>query len=416
MQTIKQINDILTPAYVLEEAKLRKNLELLAKIKQDAGVKIVLALKGFSFTKALDYVAKYLDGCAASGLWEAKLGKKYIQKEVFTYSPAFKQSEFDDICKLSSHIVFNSLSQLKSFGPQARAHNSLGIRCNIEFSLASREIYNPCARFSRLGVKSKELLAASDADLALLEGLHFHALCEQGVDEFEKVLLRFEEKFSPIFSRIKWVNFGGGMLITKKGFDVDKLINLLIKFKQKYNLDIILEPGEAVAWQCGYLVASVLDIVENEKQIAILDTSNEAHMPDTVIMPYTSEVYGAKIISSREEIGKNDDDLNKASGPSAKELVNEMFDNYLEKKRIKEDKHRYILAGNTCLAGDVMGEYEFNHPLSIGDKVLFCDQIHYSVVKNNTFNGIVLPSLVFLQENGSMISKKFDYSDYERRN
>ncbi|HED8570331.1 TPA: carboxynorspermidine decarboxylase [Campylobacter upsaliensis] len=377
---------IQTPAYILEEDKLRKNCELLAKVSEKSGAKVLLALKGFAFSGAMKIVGEYLHGCTCSGLWEAKFAKEFMDKEIHTFSPAFKDEEFDEIAELSHHIVFNSLHQFHHFKEKAKA-KSLGLRCNPEYSLAPKELYNPCGRYSRLGILSKDL---ENTDLSGVSGLHFHALCEESAEALEAVLKAFEAKFGKWIAGMKWVNFGGGHHITKKGYDVEKLIALCKKFSDKFGVQVYLEPGEAVGWQTGVLVASVIDIVENEKHIAILDTSSEAHMPDTIIMPYTSEVLNARILSTRE-------------GEQISSL--------------KEDEMAYLLAGNTCLAGDVMGEYAFKSPLKRGDKIVFLDQIHYSIVKNTTFNGIILPNLMlYTKEKKLDMIRKFSYEDYAKRN
>ncbi|EOG2576467.1 carboxynorspermidine decarboxylase [Campylobacter upsaliensis] len=377
---------IQTPAYILEEDKLRKNCELLAKVSEKSGAKVLLALKGFAFSGAMKIVGEYLHGCTCSGLWEAKFAKEFMDKEIHTFSPAFKDEEFDEIAKLSHHIVFNSLHQFHHFKEKAKA-KSLGLRCNPEYSLAPKELYNPCGRYSRLGILSKDL---ENTDLSGVSGLHFHALCEESAEALEAVLKAFEAKFGKWIAGMKWVNFGGGHHITKKGYDVEKLIALCKKFSDKFGVQVYLEPGEAVGWQTGVLVASVIDIVENEKHIAILDTSSEAHMPDTIIMPYTSEVLNARILSTRE-------------GEQISSL--------------REGEKTYLLAGNTCLAGDVMGEYAFKNALQRGDKIVFLDQIHYSIVKNTTFNGVILPNLMlYTKEKKLEIVRKFSYEDYAKRN
>lgn len=377
---------IQTPAYILEEDKLRKNCELLAKVSEKSGAKVLLALKGFAFSGAMKIVGEYLHGCTCSGLWEAKFAKEFMDKEIHTFSPAFKDEEFDEITELSHHIVFNSLHQFHHFKEKAKA-KSLGLRCNPEYSLAPKELYNPCGRYSRLGILSKDL---ENTDLSGVSGLHFHALCEESAEALEAVLKAFEAKFGKWIAGMKWVNFGGGHHITKKGYDVEKLIALCKKFSDKFGVQVYLEPGEAVGWQTGVLVASVIDIVENEKHIAILDTSSEAHMPDTIIMPYTSEVLNARILSTRE-------------GEQISSL--------------KEDEVAYLLAGNTCLAGDVMGEYAFKSPLKRGDKIVFLDQIHYSIVKNTTFNGVILPNLMLYTKKKKLeMIRKFSYEDYAKRN
>ncbi|EPH6466979.1 carboxynorspermidine decarboxylase [Campylobacter upsaliensis] len=377
---------IQTPAYILEEDKLRKNCELLAKVSEKSGAKVLLALKGFAFSGAMKIVGEYLHGCTCSGLWEAKFAKEFMDKEIHTFSPAFKDEEFDEIAELSHHIVFNSLHQFHHFKEKAKA-KFLGLRCNPEYSLAPKELYNPCGRYSRLGILSKDL---ENTDLSGVSGLHFHALCEESAEALEAVLKAFEAKFGKWIAGMKWVNFGGGHHITKKGYDVEKLIALCKKFSDKFGVQVYLEPGEAVGWQTGVLVASVIDIVENEKRIAILDTSSEAHMPDTIIMPYTSEVLNARILSTRE-------------GEQISSL--------------REGEKTYLLAGNTCLAGDVMGEYAFKNALQRGDKIVFLDQIHYSIVKNTTFNGVILPNLMLYTKKKKLeMIRKFSYEDYAKRN
>ncbi|ELG7289229.1 carboxynorspermidine decarboxylase [Campylobacter upsaliensis] len=377
---------IQTPAYILEEDKLRKNCELLAKVSEKSGAKVLLALKGFAFSGAMKIVGEYLHGCTCSGLWEAKFAKEFMDKEIHTFSPAFKDEEFDEIAELSHHVVFNSLHQFHHFKEKAKA-KSLGLRCNPEYSLAPKELYNPCGRYSRLGILSKDL---ENTDLSGVSGLHFHALCEESAEALEAVLKAFEAKFGKWIAGMKWVNFGGGHHITKKGYDVEKLIALCKKFSDKFGVQVYLEPGEAVGWQTGVLVASVIDIVENEKHIAILDTSSEAHMPDTIIMPYTSEVLNARILSTRE-------------GEQISSL--------------REGEKTYLLAGNTCLAGDVMGEYAFKNTLQRGDKIVFLDQIHYSIVKNTTFNGVILPNLMLYTKKKKLeMIRKFSYEDYAKRN
>jgi carboxynorspermidine decarboxylase len=367
--------DIKTPVYILEEKKLKKNLELLKYVQDKSGAKILLALKGFAFSASFDLVKKYLQGCCASGLHEAKLAKE-MDKEVHTYSPAFKEEEIDEILSISNHIVFNSFAQWQKYKQKAIKQASCGLRVNPEVSASPTDMYNPCSTYSRLGITKKEF--KKDL-LDGIEGLHFHALCEQDADALELVLNGFEEKFGEFIPYMKWINFGGGHHITREGYDVEKLIKLIKDFKSRHDVDIYLEPGEAVGWQTGYLKCRVLDIVHNEIDIAILDTSAEAHMPDTILMPYRAEVRGAK--------------------------------------KAGEKKYTYRLAGNTCLAGDIMGDYSFDTPLKVGDKIIFEDQIHYTIVKNTTFNGIKLPDLAILKEDGTLeVVKEFGYEEYRQRN
>lgn len=376
------LNDIKTPAYVCEEVKLRANLELLKHVKDESGAKILVALKGFALSGVMNMISRYLDGATASGLYEAKFAKDFIKGEIHTYSPAFKDEEIDEILSLSKHIVFNSLNQWHKFKDKALAIGvSCGLRINPESSASPTDAYNPCARFSRLGITRANFDKFDSLDG--IEGLHFHALCEESAESLETVLMSFEEKFSSEISKMKWINFGGGHHITRADYNVQLLIDLVKKFREKYSVEVYLEPGEAVGWQTGFLIASVLDIVENEKNIAILDTSAEAHMPDTILMPYRPAVRGES----------------------------------------RSGKFSYRFGGNTCLAGDIVGQdagnadYKFNEPLNIGDKIIFEDQIHYTIVKNTTFNGIKLPDLLLLKENGEIeILRKFDYDEYKRRN
>lgn len=388
MQVLQHLNEVKTPAYVIEEKALRRNCEILAHLAQKSGAKVLVALKGFAFSRALKIVGEYLSGACCSGLWEAKFAREFMGREIHSFSPAFKDGEFDEIAQLSQHIVFNSIFQLESFKKRALERGvSVGIRCNVEFSVAPKELYNPCGRFSRLGVLAKDL---ENGDLSGVEGLHFHALCEESAQSLKLVLDAFRSKFRPFLKGLKWVNFGGGHHITKKGYDIDLLSSLCRDFADEFGVQIYLEPGEAVGWCCGSLVGSVIDLVRNEKDIALLDVSSEAHMPDTIIMPYTSEVANARILATRD-------------GESVAALQSGEFP--------------YLLEGNTCLAGDVMGEYAFKSPLKRGDKVVFLDQAHYSIVKNTTFNGVILPNLLFLREDGSIeVVREFGYEEFRRRN
>lgn len=363
-----------TPYYMCEEALLRQNLELLKRVGQESGAKVLLALKGFAFSGLADLVSHHLDGCTCSGLHEAKFAKEYFKGEVHTYAPAFKDEEIDEISELSNHVVFNSFAQLKKY--RNKVKGSIGLRVNPEVSSSPVDLYNPCGLYSRLGITSNNF---EKDNLEGVEGLHFHALCEQDADALEEVLKAFEKKFGRFISTCKWINFGGGHHITKKGYDVEKLIKLIKDFKAKYNVEVYIEPGEAVGWETGTLVTTVLDIVDNGMKIAILDSSAEAHMPDTLAMPYRAEVKNAGLPN--------------------------------------EKKYTYKLAGNTCLAGDIMGDYSFDEPLRVGQQIIFEDQIHYTIVKNTTFNGIKLPNLAVLRENGDMeIVREFGYEEYRRRN
>ncbi len=365
-----------SPIYVCQERLLENNLKLLKKIQDRTNVNILLALKGFALYSTFDLCKKYLKGCCASGLNEAILAKEYFSSQIHTYSPAFKPDEFEQIAQLSNHIIFNSLNQFNIYKNKIKKHNSIGLRINPQVSSVEVDLYNPCGVYSRLGIKIDDLKELPKE----IEGLHFHALCEQNLDALKLVLDKFEKDFGHFFSQLKWVNFGGGHHITRDDYDVDGLITLLKNFRIKYpNLDIYLEPGEAIGWKTGYLEATVLDIVHNKIDIAILDTSAEAHMPDTLAMPYKADIKGA----SKDPL---------------------------------EKKHKYRLGGNTCLAGDIMGDYSFDKPLKIGSKVIFEDMIHYTMVKTTTFNGINLPSIGIQKDDGTIkIVRNYDYKSYKDR-
>ena len=368
-----------TPMYICEEALLEKNLQLMERVQRESGAKIILALKGFAMHATFDLVGKYLHGCTASGLHEAKLAREKMDKEVHTYSPAFKANEIDEIARISDDIVFNSPAQFHLYANRVKEINpkiSVSLRVNPEYSSSPVDLYNPCALYSRLGTT----LANFDPTIvSKLDGLNFHALCEQNVDALEGVLEAFEMKFGSYIDEMKYINFGGGHHITRADYDVDRLIQVIKEFKARHhNITVYLEPGEAVGWQIGPLVASVLDIVHNGMDIAILDTSAEAHMPDTLAMPYRAMV--------------------RHSGEAG------------------EKAYTYRLGGNTCLAGDIMGDYSFNEPLNVGDIIIFEDQIHYTFVKNTTFNGIQLPSLAIWTKEGTLkIVHEFGYEDYRNR-
>jgi len=377
MKNISYVN-LPSPCWLLNEQKLITNLEIIEYIKKKSGSKILLALKGYALWKSFSTLQPYLDGCCASGLHEAKLAHEAFGKEVHTYSPAFKEEELEEIATISHHLVFNSAAQFKRFAYKAKTINSklsLGLRVNPEYSEAPTELYNPCGLHSRLGTT---LANFDESMLDMCDGLHFHALCEQSADALENVLKHFEEKFGKYIPKMKWINFGGGHHITRKGYDVEKLIQLIKTFKTKYDVEIYLEPGEAIGWETGTLVTTVLDIVHNGMDIAILDSSAEAHMPDTIIMPYRAKVLSAGNANERA--------------------------------------HTYQLAGNTCLAGDIMGDYSFDVPLHIGDKVIFLDQMHYTMVKATTFNGVKLPSIAIQKVDGRVeVVRKFGYEDFKNR-
>ena len=373
------LDQLKTPCYICEEELLEANLQILNRVQQESGAKIILALKGYAMWSTSPQIANYLHGCTASGLNEALLAREEMNKEVHTYSPAFKAEEIEQIAEISDHIVFNSPAQLHRFYQQVKNTKpfiSIALRVNPEASCSPVDLYNPCAPYSRLGTTIENF---DESLLDKLDGLTFHALCEQNVDALQVVLESFEDKFGAYIAKMKYINFGGGHHITREDYDVDGLIDLIKSFRQRYNhIPVYLEPGEAVGWQVGYLVSTVLDIQHNGMDLAILDTSAEAHMPDTLAMPYRAEVRGAG--------------------------------------EANQKAYTYRLGGNTCLAGDIMGDYSFDQPLKIGDKIIFEDQIHYTFVKNTTFNGINLPSLALLTKDQQLkIIKNFAYQDYKNR-
>lgn len=374
------INKIPSPAYVLEMRRLRENLELIKGVQDRAGVSIILALKGFAMWRVFPMVAKYLKGATASSLHEARLIFEEMGVKAHTYSPAYLPGEFEDIMRYSSHITFNSINQYHRYKDQVANFPekiSAGIRVNPEYSEVEVDLYNPAAPGSRLGEVVDNF---KDGLPEGVEGLHFHTLCESSSYDLEKVLKSFETKFSKFFPALKWVNFGGGHLMTRKGYDIEHLVQLLKGFRQRYpHLEVILEPGSAIAWDTGVLVATVLDIIENRGiTTAILDVSFTAHMPDTLEMPYRPRIAGA----TDPEPGK----------PT------------------------YRIGGVSCLAGDYMSEYSFDHVLQISEKMVFYDMIHYTMVKTTTFNGVKHPDIAIWHEDDTLeIVREFGYDDYKNR-
>ncbi len=373
-----------TPSFVIDEGLLEKNLEILKKVKGQSGAKILLALKAYSAFSTFPLIKKYLDGTCASSVFEARLGHEEFGKEVVVTGPAYTDESMKELVKYSTSIVFNSFNQLKKYKKIALQNKiKCGIRINPEYSEAPVPLYNPCGPCSRLGVTIKNF---DEKSLDGVSGLHFHALCEQGADALERVLKITEQKFGKYFGKMKWVNFGGGHHITKEGYDIDLLCSLIKNFKKKYGVEVYLEPGEAVALNAGFLVASVVDIVNNGVDIAILDTSAETHMPDVLAMPYTPEIVGAKIASDCTTTDK------------------------------KKFPHIYRLGGLTCLAGDIIGDYAFPQKLSVCDKLVFTDMAHYTMVMTKTFNGINLPSISIRRKNGKIkVVKEFGYEDFKER-
>jgi len=369
-----------SPAFVLDEKLLRKNLELINEVQNKAGIEIILAFKGFAMWSVFPLVREYLSGATASSLFEARLCFEEMKTRAHVYSPVYFDSEFEELMSYSNHIVFNSINQFNKFYPETKkaSHSiSCGIRVNPEYSDVETDLYNPSAPGSRLGVGIDEFPAQLPEGI---EGIHFHVLCESDSFSLEKVLENLESKFGNYLHQVKWVNMGGGHLMTRKGYDHQHLIRLLKNFKEKYNVKIILEPGSAIAWKTGVLVSKVMDIVEHKGvKTAILDVSFTAHMPDTLEMPYRPKIVGAS-------------DPNKTS------------------------KHLYRLGGVSCLAGDFMEAYDFGKQLCFDDCVIFNDMIHYTMVKTTMFNGVNHPSIVIWKEDNTLqIVKKFQYEDFKGR-
>ncbi len=371
----KDLERLKTPCYVVDEAAIEKNLNILKYVKEQTDCKIFLALKGFAMFSMFPLIRKYLDGVCASSPHEARLGKEEFGKEVHTFAPAYSEKDINELLMLSDSIIFNSFSQWEKFKHKVKGKVEVGIRVNPEYAEVKVNLYNPCAPHSRLGVTLENF---QNQSLEGISGLHFHALCEQNSDTLQRVLERFEKNFGKYVSGMKWVNFGGGHHITRKDYDVQKLCKLVNRFKQEYGVQVFLEPGEAIAINTGVLVSTVLDIVNNGMEIAILDTSAEAHMPDVLAMPYRPDVRGA------QKPGKL--------------------------------KYTYRLGGLTCLVGDVIGDYSFSQKLKAQSKIVLMDMSHYSMVKNTTFNGVQLPSIALLKKNKKIsVVKKFGYGDYKNR-
>ncbi|MBN2661362.1 MAG: carboxynorspermidine decarboxylase [Tannerellaceae bacterium] len=373
-------NAIPSPCYVMEEKLLRNNLALIKRVKEEAGVNIILAFKAFALWKSFPIVKEYISYSTASSKFEAQLAFEEMGMPAHTYSPAYTEADFPAILKYSSHITFNSLSQFERFYPLVKADGrgiSCGLRINPEFSDVETDLYNPCAPGTRMGIV-RDLLGKTLPEG--VDGLHFHTLCESTSFDLERTLQEVEKKFGDLLSQVKWLNMGGGHLMTKKGYDTDHLISVLHAFKAKYpNLEIIMEPGSAFAWQTGFLLTTVVDIVENKGiNTAIIDASFTCHMPDCLEMPYKPAIrYATDAV---------------------------------------EGKPSYRIGGNSCLSGDYMGDWSFEKPLKVGDKIIFEDMIHYTIVKTSMFNGIPHPSLALWSKDDELvIYKSFGYEDYKNR-
>lgn len=394
LQKPKIYDEVPTPCYIVDEALLRHNLEILRHVRDNTGCKILLAQKAFSMYYFYPLIGKYLDGVTASGLFEAKLGYEELcgkeledisgaekRCENHVFSPAYLESDFDELTKICDHMVFNSYNQWSKYKDRALAAGcECGIRINPEFSTQETPIYDPCSPGSRLGITIENFEKGfAETGLDGISGLHFHCLCEQNVDALEKTLAAVEEKFGKYLPRMKWLNFGGGHHITRADYDVERLIGMINDIQCRYALQVYLEPGEAVALDAGFLVTRVLEIVKNgDAAIAILDTSAACHMPDVLEMPYRPPLCN--------------------SGEAG------------------EKKHTYRLGGPTCLAGDIIGDYSFDNPLEQGDRLVFGDMAIYSMVKNNTFNGMKLPDIIALRESGEWeLVRHFGYEDFKQR-
>ena len=372
-----------TPIYIIEEQKLRRNLKLIADVAAKADIEIILAFKAFALWKTFPIFREYIHATTASSLSEARLAYEEFGAPAHTFSPAYTDEEIDTIVKCSSHLTFNSLSQYERYHQRAK-DISIGLRVNPEYSEVGTLLYNPCAPGTRFGVTADKLPDKLPEDI---EGFHCHCHCESGADVFQRTLVHIEDKFSRWFPQLKWINFGGGHLMTRKDYDTDLLISMMQGFHQKYPwLKVILEPGSAFAWQTGPLVSHVVDIVEDKGiQTAILDVSFTCHMPDCLEMPYYPDVRGAEHIEEKSN-------------------------------EVKSEKWIYRLGGNSCLSGDFMGSWQFDHELEVGEEIIFEDMIHYTTVKTNVFNGITHPAIGMLHSDGKLeILREFGYEDYKNR-
>ncbi|MCQ2929171.1 carboxynorspermidine decarboxylase [Helicobacter pylori] len=405
---MKKYSAIPTPCYVLESERLEKNAKILEIVRQQSGAKVLLALKGYAFWREFGILRQKLNGCCASGLYEAKLafeefGGRESHKEICVYSPAFKEAEMSTILPLATSIIFNSFYQYATYKDRILDKNKqlenlglspikMGLRINPLYSEVTPAIYNPCSKMSRLGITPSGFeKGVKEHGLEGVSGLHFHTHCEQNADALCRTLEHVERYFKPYLENMAWVNFGGGHHITKSDYDVNLLIQTIKDFKERYHdIEVVLEPGEAIGWQCGFLIASVIDIVQNDQEIAILDASFSAHMPDCLEMPYRPSILKISV--------ENDEEIVEVE------------------KGENQGAFSYFLGGPTCLAGDFMGSFSFEKPLKRGDKIVFQDMLHYTIVKNNSFNGVPLPSLAKIDPQGFKILKNFSYEDYKNRN
>lgn len=384
MNSANTFDNTITPIYIIEEQLLRRNLRLIADVARKADIEIILAFKAFAIWKTFPIFREYINATTASSLNEARLAFEEFGAPAHTYSPAYTESEIDEIARYSSHVTFNSLNQYRRFADRVRTINpgiSCGLRVNPEYSEVGTLLYNPCAPGTRFGITADMLPEVLPDGV---EGFHCHCHCESGADVFERTLTHIEDKFGQWLPRLKWINFGGGHLMTRHGYDVELLISIMQDFHRRYpDLSVILEPGSAFAWQTGVLVAQVVDVVADHGiKTAVLDVSFTCHMPDCLEMPYQPEVRGAERRPMEEAASEN----------------------------------TYRLGGNSCLSGDFMGSWHFDRPLVVGDRIVFEDMIHYTTVKTTMFNGIGHPSIGMLRDNGTLeILRRFSYDDYRNR-
>lgn len=372
-----EFEELPTPCYIVDEKLLENNLKILKGVMDRTGCKILLAQKAFSMYTLYPLIGQYLSGTACSGLYEARLGYEEMGKENHIFSPAYRDDEIDDIIRFCDHIIFNSFSQLEKFGEKVRkAGKRIGLRINPECSTQTgNPMYDPCTKGSRFGITSEQIRPEL---LEGVSGIHFHTLCEQDADALEITLAAVEEKFGPYLAQMEWINFGGGHHITREGYNLPLLEDCIKSIQKKYNVQVYLEPGEAIALNAGFLVTTVLDTIYNDLNIAILDASATCHMPDVLEVPYRPPL---------ENAGKPE-----------------------------EKRYTYRLGGPTCLSGDIIGDYSFDHELKVGDRLIFKDMAIYTMVKNNTFNGMALPTIILRKKNGDyQIVRKFNYLDFKKR-
>lgn len=373
------LGEVVTPSYVIDELLIEENMKILQYVKDRTGCKILHALKAYASYHTFPLMRRYLDGVCASGLNEAKLGYYEFKKEVHTFGAAYSENNIEDIIRFSDVVIFNSFNQLAKFANRVKKSNKqVGIRVNPGYSEVETKMYDPCGTNSRLGVIHEIFQKEYQKYRDIIDGIHFHAMCEQNSDVLERILHRFIDRYGSYIRNVKWVSFGGGHHITRDDYDLELLVRLINDFKNTYGVEVYLEPGEASVLNCGYYVSSVLDIVKNGMDIAIIDGSAEAHLPDVLLMPYRPHIVGS-------------------------------YPPY-------EKAYTYRIGGVSCLAGDIVGDYSFDEPLYESKKLVFTDMAHYTIVKNNCFNGINLPSIVILKKDGRIsLVKKFSFRDFKRR-